>query len=101
MKTSLTFLALFLSLALPGEVFAEFVGVHVPAVLSGETTLALFASTFVLLILINDYRPRLSALPRRTGRKLAIAQPVVGITVPRSNAYGIRRSRRSCAPVSI
>ncbi len=93
MKTSLTLLALLSALALPAEAFAGLAGLPVPAVLNGENTLALFFATFVLLILIADYRPRLSALPRSAGQKIEIRPAVLGVTVTRSNAYGVRRPR--------
>jgi len=91
MKTSLTILALISALAIPTEAFAELAGLPVPAVLNSENILALFFATFVLLIVIADYRPRLSALPRRAGRNIEVCPAVLGVTVTRSNAYGIRR----------
>jgi hypothetical protein len=93
MKTSLTLLGLFLALALPGEALAELAGLRVPAVLNVENTLALFTATFALLLLIAEYRPRLSALPVRSGRNRETGPAVLGVTVMRSNVYGIRRLR--------
>ena len=102
MKTSLSLLALLLALALPAEAFAGLAGLPVPAVLNSENTLALFFATFVLLILIADYRPRPSTLPRSAGRKQIETRPaVLGVTVTRSNAYGVRQTRRFRAPVAI
>jgi hypothetical protein len=100
-KTSLSLLALLFALALPTETFAGLAGLPVPAVLNSENTLALFFATFVLLISIADYRPRLSTLPRSAGRKLEIRPAVLGVTVTRSNAYGVRQTRRFRAPVAI
>ena len=101
MKTSLALLALLFALALPAEAFAGLAGLPVPAVLNSENTLALFFTTFVLLILIADYRPRLAPLPRNAGRKLVTRPAVLGVTVTRANAYGIRQTRQFRAPVTI
>jgi len=101
MKTSLSLLALLLALALPAEAFAGLAGLPVPAVLNAENTLGLFFATFVLLILIADYQPRLATLPRSAGRKIEIRPAVLGVTVTRANAYGIRQPRRFRAPVTI
>ena len=100
MKTSLTFLALLLALALPGEAVAELAGLPVPAVLNSENTLALFTATFVLLILLADYRPRIPTLLRGASRRMEIGPAVLGVTVARSNAYGVRRPRRVRATVA-
>jgi len=100
MKTSLTLLALFLALALPSEAFAELAGLPVPAVLNVENTFALFTATFVLLIFIADYRPRKLALPRAAGRNREPAQAVLGVTIARFNAYGVRRPRGVRATVA-
>jgi len=100
MKTSLTLLALFLALALPSEAFAELAGLPVPAVLNVENTFALFTASFVLLIFIADYRPRKLALSRAAGRNREPAQAVLGVTVARFNAYGVRRPRGVRATVA-
>ena len=101
MKTSLSLLALLFALALPAEAFAGLAGLPVPAVLNSENTHTLFFATFVHLILIADYRPRLSTLPRSAGRKIEIRPAVLGVTGTRSNAYGVRQTRRFRAPVAI
>ncbi|HTZ21555.1 MAG TPA: hypothetical protein VMC06_11805 [Opitutaceae bacterium] len=101
MKTSLSLLALLFALALPAEAFAGLAGLPVPAVLNSENTLALFFTTFVFLILIADYRPRLSSQPRCTGRRIEARPAVLHVAVKRSNAYGIRQTRRFRAPVTI
>jgi len=90
---SLSSLALVLALAFSGDAFAELAGLHVPAVLNVENTLALFTATFALLILIAEYRPRVSTLPLRSGRNQETGPAVLGVTVTRSNAYGIRQPR--------
>ena len=99
MKTSLLFLAslsslaLVLALAFSGDAFAELAGLHVPAVLNVENTLALFTAAFVLLTFIAEYRPRLSPLAVRSGQSLETGPAGLGITVTRSKVYGIRQPR--------
>ena len=91
---SLSSLALVLALAFSGDAFAELAGLHVPAVLNVENTLALFTATFALLLLIAEYRPRLSPLAVRSGQSLEeTGAAVLGVTVTRSNVYGIRQPR--------
>jgi hypothetical protein len=92
---SLSSLALVLALAFSGDAFAELAGIHVPAVLNVENTLALFTAAFVLLIFIAEYRPRLSPLAVRSGQSLEeTGAAVLGVIVTRSNVYGIRQPRR-------
>jgi hypothetical protein len=93
MRTSLTLLGRFLALAFPGEALAELAGLPVPAVLNRENAFALFTATFVFLVFIADYWPRISTLPQRTGRRWKTGQVVLEVAVARSNAYGVRRSR--------
>jgi hypothetical protein len=74
---SLSSLALVLALAFSGDAFAELAGLHVPAVLNVENTLALFTATFALLLLIAEYRPRLSPLAVRSGQSLETGAAVL------------------------
>ena len=76
---SLSSLALVLALAFSGDAFAELAGLHVPAVLNVENTLALFTATFALLILIAEYRPRVSTLPLRSGRNQETGPAVLSL----------------------
>jgi hypothetical protein len=107
MKTSLALLAflsalaLAIALAFSGDAFAELAGFPVPAVFNVENMLALFTATFALLILIADYRPRLSTLPRYSGQNRETGPAILGVTVTRTNVYGVRRPRRFRAPVAI
>jgi len=45
------------------------------------------------LLLIAEYRPRLSPLAVRSGQSLETGAAVLGVTVTLSNAYGIRQPR--------
>jgi len=97
MKTSpkflllLSVLALFFVLAFSGDAFAELAGFHVPAALDIGNTFALFIGTFVLLILIADYRPRFLTLPQRSDRNRKPGPAVHAVTVTRAHVYGIRQ----------
>jgi len=99
MKTSpkflllLSALALFFVLAFSGDAFAELAGFHVPAVLNVENTLALFTVAFVLLIFVAEYRPRLSPLSQCSDRNRKPGPSVLGVTVTRTNVYGVRQPR--------
>ena len=55
MKTSLKFLALFLSAALPGAVAAELAGLALPAALGLGPVFGAFVMTLVVLTLCHDY----------------------------------------------
>lgn len=69
MKTSLKFLALFLSAALPGAVAAELAGLALPASLGLGPVFGAFVMTLVVLTLCHDYaEPAVRrARPARTG----------------------------------
>ncbi len=70
MKTSLKFLALFFSAALPGAVAAELAGVNLPDSLGIGPVFGAFVMTLVVLTLFSDYADAAGSgerLARRTG----------------------------------
>ncbi len=76
MKTSLKFLALFLSAALPGAVAAELAGVALPASLGLGPVFGAFVMTLVVLTLCHDYAEPAErrTRPARTGAATPAAE---------------------------
>jgi len=70
MKTSLKFLALFLSAALPGAVAAELAGLDLPGSLGIGSVFGAFVMTLIVLTVFSDYASAAGSgkrLARRTG----------------------------------
>jgi hypothetical protein len=76
MKTSLTFLALFLSAALPGAVAAELAGLDLPAAFGVGPAFGAFVMSLVVLTLCHDYADAAEsgAQPARTAAATPAAE---------------------------
>ena len=70
MKTLLRFISLVTAAGFPCLAFAELAGARLPASVNAETTLAVFASSSLLLIALFDYTRRFKTLAPAVERPL-------------------------------
>ena len=70
MKTLLKLFTILLAAGYPCVALAENAGVHVPAAINAESTIAFFAAAFFVLLMIGDYGDR-SARPARVAARAA------------------------------